>query len=123
MIKKLFGQTEEEQMAYIKKKLIITLVIIVVGTLVGIFGYNDAFVGGIGIAFYVWGWNAMRAIFGASVFAALFSRNIVIGVLILIAFMLVGYIAGIFCFSVGLCRFVQIIAKNHKKISEETAEK
>ena len=106
MIKKLFGETEDEQLAFLEKKLLITLVIAVVSLIAELI-FSGA--GGIiVVAFVMWGWYGVRPFLGVASFGAIFSKNPIVWVLILFALLTVGYFAGIVAFVVALARYIQL---------------
>lgn len=118
MITKLFGQTEEEQFNYLQPRVIALLVgllllLIGVGLMELGFGEIVALIGeGICvIVLFIFGWAIMRGIFGFVNIGALFSLNIVVGVVALILFLCVGYIGGFFVALVGICRYLILLKK------------
>lgn len=120
MIKKLFGETDEEQFMYLKPRLIalgVGIVLLLIGFLlmqVGIsFGET---IGSLGtgicvIVLLIFGWSIMRGLLGFASIGALFSGNIVVGVVIFVLFIMIGYLGGFFVAFVGLCRFFMLLKK------------
>lgn len=101
MFKKLYGETEEMQLEYLSKKLKTTLMLSPL-ILLGV---------GILIIFYMWGWDFIRTYFGITSFFAFLSQNIILGVIIVIAFLLVGYILGFINLLLGILRFISLKSK------------
>lgn len=120
MIKKLFGETEEEQFNYLKTRLI-ALVVGVIVLLIGILlmKIGVPFGGTIGefgsgicvIVLLVFGWAIMRELFGYATIGALFSGNVAIGTVIFVVFILLGYLGGFVVAAIGLCRFFILLKK------------
>lgn len=119
MIEKMFGATEEEQYAYLKPKLTalaVSLVLPLVGGLLYVIGLQTigAVLAGIGqlvlvIELLVFGWAIMRALFGYATVGILFSNNIVLGSVIFVLYIMVGYFGGIVVAVIGLCRFLKLL--------------
>lgn len=103
MFERLFGSTEEEQMGYIQLKLFITVVVLIIGSIV------TEGTAAIALASYVWAWTFLRNWLGFTTFGAIFSGNVVVGVLILVAYLLIGYVIGLIVFVLGLGRYIQLL--------------
>ena len=120
MVKKLFGETEEQQFMYLQPRLLalgIGIVILLVGFLLTKIGisFGEA-IGSIGaciciIIMFMFAWLIMKKILGITTIGALLSGNVVIGVVIFVLFILIGYLGGIFVAFVGLCRFFVLLKK------------
>ncbi|MGN0365960.1 MAG: hypothetical protein ACI4E5_08505 [Suilimivivens sp.] len=105
MIRKLFGETEEEQFRYLQPRLIalgVGIVIILISFLLMQVGvpFGDE-IGSLGvgicvITLLVFGWTIMRGLLGFASLGALFSGNVVIGVVIFVLFLMIGYLGGFF---------------------------
>lgn len=120
MIRKLFGETEEKQFSYLKTRLA-ALGVGVVAMLIGIllmelgvpFGET---IGGLGsgicvIVVLIFGWSIMRVVFGFATVGALFSGNVVLGIVIFVIFLVIGYLGGFVVACIGLCRFFVLLKK------------
>lgn len=124
MIKKLFGETEEEQFAYLKPRLTalgMGIVLIFIGLLLsgrGI-GFGDAAyrVGEIifAVDLLAFGWAVMKGLFGIATVGALFSNNIIIGSAVFVLYLVVGSTAGIIVAVIGLCRFLVLLKKKKRE--------
>jgi ABC-type amino acid transport system permease subunit len=120
MIRKLFGETEEEQFHYLQTRLAalaIMLIITLIGFLLALIGLGigEAIMKfgeiGVAIVLLVFGWAVMRALFGVATIFTLFSSNIVVGVVIFVLYIMIGYFFGMFVAIVGLCRFLVLLKK------------
>ena len=120
MIKKLFGETEEQQFMYLQPRLLalgVGIVILLVGFLLTKIGISfGEVIGSIGaciciIIMFMFAWLIMKKILGITTIGALLSGNVVIGVVIFVLFILIGYLGGIFVAFVGLCRFFVLLKK------------
>lgn len=120
MIKKLFGETEEEQYQYLKARL--SLLGIGVGALlIGVLLMWMKFplgemIGGLGtgicvIVVLIFGWSIMKGLLGFTSVGTLFSNNIVIGVVIFVLFITIGYLGGFVVAFIGVCRFLVLLKK------------
>lgn len=101
MIKKLFGQTEEEQFNYLQPRVIalfVGVLLLIMGAGLMKLGLGEAVIGiaeGIFvIVLLMFGWAIMKGLFGFATVGTLFSGNPVVGVVILVLFMIIGYIGG-----------------------------
>lgn len=112
MFRKLFGETDEEQLAYLQKRVIITAICLVVDIVLFILAQ------GAGITFfccYMWGWSFMRAFFGLATFGAIFGRNPVLIAVIIVAYIFLGLIAGAVCMFLGVGRYIFLKVKYVKE--------
>lgn len=118
MIKKLFGQTEEEQFNYLQPR-VIALLVGILFLLVGVgfmkLGLGEA-VAGIGevicvIVLLMFGWAIMKGLFGFATVGTLFSGNPVVGLVILVLFVMVGYLGGFLVALIGTCRYLVLLKK------------
>lgn len=106
MFERLFGNTVEEQLSYLQPRIMITAPVIIIGLLGIALGANTGLV--MVIAAYVWAWDFMKRWFGATTIGALFSGNVVIGVIIAVAYLCIGYIIGLVVFLFGFIRYIQL---------------
>lgn len=108
--KRLFGKNESVQKKRIKKLLYWTLAM-VVGMVILIFVepfYAEAM---IGIIFLMWGWRVFMAVAKVNKITELFDYNVAVFAVIIILWLMVGYLAGIVCFILGIIRYVQLRKK------------
>lgn len=124
MIEKMFGETPEEQYQYLKPRLIATavsFVIPVVGVLLQLLGLNF---GGILIRFgsilfaivmLVFGWSILKGLFGVATLGVLFSNNIVLGVIVFVLYITLGYFGGLIAAVIGLCRFLVLLKERKNR--------
>lgn len=117
MIKKLFGETEEIQFAYLQKRLKVTAILLAAAAVLALLGefasLDMAFpVGGClaAVATYMWGWSFMSGFFGITTFGAIFGgrRNVFVGMLIVFVYLGIGLYFGAIALIIGLCRFIQL---------------
>lgn len=106
MFERLFGNTMEEQLIYLQPRVVFTVLALIVGFVVMAFGSNGGLV--IAIAAYVWAWTFMKNWFGITTIGALFSGNIVIGVILFFVYLVIGYFIGLMVFLLGLVRYIQL---------------
>lgn len=125
MIKKLFGETEDIQLAYLQKKIKITVILLAITVIGLILREKIEWIGIIAeglpaIIAYVWGWSFMSAFFGITTFGTIFAgnRNLMVGLLILLAYMCIGYFFGAIALLLGICRFIQLKTKQVKMRKE-----
>lgn len=122
MTEKLFGETPEEQYRYLKSRLsaaAAAIIVILVGMLLELlhldFGGAVVDIGTIllAIVMLVFGWAILRGYFGVASLGALFSNNVVLGVIIFVLYILLGYIVGLIVAVIGLSRFL-VLMKERK---------
>ena len=122
MIRYLFGETDEEQFAYLQPRigaLGIGVVILLIGFIlmqVGVPFGDEIGSTGVGICLIVlliFGWRIMRGLLGVTSVVSLFSDNVVIGIVIFVLFIVTGYFGGFFVAILGLCRYL-ILLKRRK---------
>ncbi|MBQ9993388.1 MAG: hypothetical protein IJP17_01585 [Clostridia bacterium] len=121
MFRKLFGETEYEQMECLQKKVRITLILLAIGLVGGaIYGLVEmGFLMGVGYglclalgaAFYYWGWGAMKALFGVTSLAVLFAGNFILGIVIFVFYIFIAGFAGFFAMCLGTGRYIYLRAK------------
>lgn len=121
MFKRLYGETEEQQLQYLYPKVRITAIgaLIMIGSM--ILGYLlklDALGAVAGIAYvfliFYWGWPTVKAWFGVATVGALFSRNIVFGAVIFCCYMLLSIIAGVIFLFLGIGRYIYLKQMSRK---------
>lgn len=105
MIKKMFGETEEQQLAYLRLRMPITLAVCGVGAVV--------WPGIIVFAAYYWGWQFIKGWLGVTTFLTLlsFRGNIAVGVIIVVFFVSIGYLIGLVCSLIAFMRWLQLLIR------------
>lgn len=108
MFERLFGATEFEQMAYLQKRVILTVILVLIDVIL-LITTGDA---GISVlSCYIWGWGAMKALFGITALGSIFSGNVVIAAIFIVAYILIGAICGAVCLFLGVGRFIYLKVK------------
>ncbi len=114
MFRKLFGETETMQLRYLQPRVIITaidLVLILIGIIAKSGGILELAGGIFAILALVWAWSFMKAWFGWTTFGAIFTGNIVFGVIIFLLYIIVGYLLGMVSFIIGTGRYIYLLVK------------
>lgn len=105
MIEKLFGETPEEQYQYLKPRLMataISLVLLLLGGVLYLLGltFGEVLAGAGSILFavvtLVFGWAILRGLLGFASLGVLFSNNVVLGAVIFVLYITLGYFGGAF---------------------------
>ena len=119
MVEKLFGVGAEAQYAYLKPRLTalaVSLALSLAGGLLMLLGLRQfgRLLGGLGVGAFaivmlVFGWAILRGLFGIASFGVLFSGNIVLGVVVFVLYITVGYFGGMAVAVIGLCRFLTLL--------------
>ena len=124
MTEKLFGETPEEQYQYLKPRLTAAAAALpshplrVGGQLLHLgFGGTVLRIGTIllAIVMLVFGWAILRGFFGVASLGVLFSNNVVLGVIIFVLYITLGYFGGLIVAVIGLCRFL-VLMKERKNL-------
>lgn len=120
MLKKLFGETDEEQFSYLKPRLIVLGVAAVLVLIAWLLSLTGAGISEmiLSVGQLVWiiitlnfGWAILRGLFGIASIGALFSRNFIFGAAIFVIYIMVGWVGGIVVSVIGLCRFLVLLKK------------
>ena len=124
MTEKLFGETPEEQYQYLKPRLTAAAAAVII-SLIGLllqllhlgFGGTVLRIGTIllAIVMLVFGWAILRGFFGVASLGVLFSNNVVLGVIIFVLYITLGYFGGLIVPVIGLCRFL-VLMKERKNL-------
>lgn len=124
MTEKLFGETPEEQYQYLKPRLTAAAAAVII-SLIGLllqllhlgFGGTVLRIGTIlsAIVMLVFGWAILRGFFGVASLGVLFSNNVVLGVIIFVLYITLGYFGGLIVAVIGLCRFL-VLMKERKNL-------
>lgn len=129
MFRKLFGETETIQFDYLKPRIIMAF-IVVAGILIGLITH---FIGlqsvaqvcvGIAELFYVilalmFDWRFLKSMFGFASLGALFSGNIVFGVVIMVVYFLLSIVLGLITLVLGIGRFIYLLVKKSNQGLED----
>ncbi|MGN1116027.1 MAG: hypothetical protein ACI4TH_05630 [Candidatus Ornithomonoglobus sp.] len=124
MFKKMFGGTETQQLKYLQIRVIITAItlgLMLIGGLLYLLGLDtvgsgiaSAGGGAFAIVTLVWAWSFLRAWFGWASFGALFTGNIIFGVVIMVLYLFIGYLLGLIAFLIGTGRYIYLMVKKHQ---------
>ena len=110
MFNRIFGGSDAEQIKFLETRSIITLVALVVSLVASIFAEGAIAI----VAFvmlFVWGWGVIKNWFGITTFAAIFSGNVVLGVVLFLLYILAAYCAGIVFAFIGVGRWIYLKVK------------
>ena len=86
---------------------------------VGLSGGADAIAGiaemGVAIVLlFVWGWPVVKGLFGITAIGAIFSGNVVIGVVLFVVYLTLAYFLGIIFAFIGTIRYIYLRIKYGK---------
>lgn len=122
---KLFGETEELEIQNLEKKVILTavgLACCLIGLLLLLVKLNSVgeIVYGIGgialfVALFMWGFGAIKKLFGIGTIGAIFSGNVVFGVVIFLLCMMAAYLISIFVAFIGTGRYIYLKVKKSQE--------
>ncbi len=60
------------------------------------------------LAAYVWAWTFLKNFFGITTIGALFSNNLVVGIILFVVYLVIGYLIGLVAFVFGLFRYIML---------------
>ena len=121
MFVRLFGESDEEQLKNLTKKVVLTgigVVCYILGLVFylmhldsvgGIFGS----IGGIAllVAMFMWGFGAIKRLVGIGTVGAFFSGNVVFGVVIFVMCVIVAYFISLIVAFIGIGRYIYLRIK------------
>lgn len=116
MLSRIFGGTEEDQLRFLQIRSIITLVALVIAGVCAPF-IPEASIVLTSVIVLIWGWSVIKNWFGITTLGAIFSGNVVIGVLLFVLYLFAAYIVGIFFALIGIFRWLYLKIKMRKKDS------
>lgn len=115
---KLFGETEELEIQNLEKKVFLTgigIACMLVTVLLNLVRLEPVakITGGIGgialfVALFMWGFGAIKKLFGIGTIGAIFSGNVVFGVVIFLLCMMAAYLISIFVAFIGTGRYIYL---------------
>ncbi len=124
MFERLFGATEAEQLHYLQSRVIITAAGLAVGIVScllsiipvdGISAIGKVLMSVTGLIFlvamFMWGFGAIKSLLGWGSVGAIFSGNVVIGVVIFMFCAVIAYLISIVVALLGIGRFIYLKVK------------
>ena len=108
MFQRFFGETVEEQLQYLQWRVFVTLASFVVSILATLLvgGATTAVIGL--VMLFVWGWGAVKKLFGITTIGALIANNLVAGVVLFVIYIMVAYLVGVFFAFIGTGRYLYL---------------
>ena len=124
MFARLFGPGEEDQLQFLHNRVILTgagMICGILGMILNAVGISSigGILGGIGgialfVALFLWGFGAIRTLIGFGSIGAIFSGNVVLGVVIFMFCVVAAYFISIFIALIGLYRYIYLRVKFSK---------
>ena len=121
MFARLFGETEEMQAVFLRKRVMGTAVgriLVVLGVIllgVGLASVGDVLrsAGGIVlmVVLFIWGFGAVKALLGIGTVGAIFSRNPVFAAVILAVCAILAYLVSLIVACLGVGRYIYLRVK------------
>ncbi len=121
MFERLFGETDELQLQNLQKKVILTgigIVLYIVSTILALAHLESAsgtVLSAAGIvlfiALFMWGFGAIKGFLGFGTIGAIFSGNVVLGVIIFVFCAIVAYLISIIVAFLGIGRYIYLKVK------------
>ena len=118
MFNRIFGGSDAEQLRFLEVRSIITIIALVISVVASAFVSGSSGLIAV-VMLFIWGWNVVKTWFGFTSLAALFTGNIVFGVVLFVIYLIIAYLAGIvFAFlGVGRWIFLRIKYRNSRNHS------
>lgn len=110
MFRRLFGESDMDQLQYLEVRSIITIIVLVISTITSFFA-PDALALVAVVMLFVWGWDVVKSLFGITAVGALFSGNVVVGVILFVLYLIIAYLAGVIFAFLGVGRWIYLKAK------------
>ena len=109
IFQRLYGNTVEEQLAFLQKRIIILAICIVIDILLFVFSGTAG--ASLLCLYFVFGWPAFKSLFGLAGIGVIFSENVMIGVVIFVAYIIIGSLFGLIVGLLGIGRFIYLKVK------------
>ncbi|MBR5020043.1 MAG: hypothetical protein IKY17_00295 [Oscillospiraceae bacterium] len=110
MFNRIFGGTDAEQLQFLEVRSIITIAALVIAGVASFFTPNALSLIAI-VMLFIWGWNVIKNWFGFTTLGAIFSGNVVIGVVIFMFYLVVAYLVGMIFAVLGVGRWIYLKVK------------
>ena len=110
MFNRIFGGSDAEQLRFLGVRSIITIIALAITFVASIFS-SDAVMLIAFVMLFVWGWSVIKNWFGITTLAAIFSGNVVIGVILFMLYIIAAYLAGIIFAFLGVGRWIYLKLK------------
>lgn len=112
MFRKLFGYSESSQLAYLGPRVILTAAALILIPLSSAFGDSSVGTNVFSlIMLFVWGWPAVKALFGITAVASIFSGNVAVGAVLFVVYIMVSFLIGSFIALLGTGRWLYLLVK------------
>ena len=115
MFARIFGGSDEEQLHFLEVRSIITIIALLVAFVASIFA-SDAMAIVALVMLFIWGWSVIKNWFGITTLGAIFSGNIVIGVVLFMIYLIIAYLAGIVFAFLGVGRWIYLKIKYRNRV-------
>ena len=110
MFAKMFGPTEEDQMQFLNGRAYITLGLLVAAVIMMIL--DSQLLGLVTLAFMLlWSLPVLKSLLGITTLGAIFSGNFIVGLLLFVLYLVIGYFAGLIFAALGLGRWIYLMVK------------
>lgn len=110
LFNRIFGGSDAEQLQFLEIRSIITIVTMVIAIVASFFASEALGLIAV-VMLFIWGWNVIKNWFGITTLGAIFSGNVVIGVVIFMFYLIVAYLVGIVFAFLGVGRWIYLKLK------------
>lgn len=110
MFNRIFGGSDAEQLQFLEMRSIITIAVVIIALVASVFVPEALSLIAV-VMLFIWGWNVIKSWFGITTLSAIFSGNVVIGVIIFLFYLIVAYLVGILFAFLGVGRWIYLKMK------------
>lgn len=110
MFKRIFGGSDAEQLQFLGTRSMITILALVVSLAASVVTPQALSLIAL-VMMFVWGWGVVKSLFGITTIAAVFSGNVVVGMILFVLYMIAAYFAGIVFAFLGVGRWIYLKVK------------
>lgn len=110
MFNRIFGGSDAEQLQFLEMRSIITIAVVIIALVASVFVPEALSLIAV-VMLFIWGWNVIKNWFGITTLSAIFSGNVVIGVIIFLFYLIVAYLVGILFAFLGVGRWIYLKMK------------
>lgn len=110
MWSRLFGENESAQLQFLQPRVILT-VLSGIAAVIGMVIQVDLTMLFALVMLFVWGWSAVKSLFGVTTIGAIFSGNAVIGAILITFYVLFAYVFGLVVAALGVGRYIYLKLK------------
>lgn len=110
MFQRIFGGSDAEQLQFLESRSVITIVSLIASLAASVV-FPQALSLIVLLMMFVWGFGVVKSLFGITTIAAIFSDNLIVGMLLFVLYMVVAYLSGMVFAFLGVGRWIYLKVK------------